>query len=115
MNTLVNGKSSKYVTAYPYDSAIDKGSNDLNKGSEANYLKNVKIYGDTIRETTIKSVFNGIGNWYDNFNSYLVSYECFFLRGGCLWNSMGDGMFAVTGNGGWYQNEVGFRSVLVSK
>ena len=52
MNSLINGKSSQYVTAYPFDSAVDKNGANLDTASAANYAKNTKIYGDGIRETS---------------------------------------------------------------
>lgn len=117
MNTLVNGKSSKYVTVYPYDSAIDNSSNDLDKSNKvsANYQKNIRIYGDAIRETSTNAGWYTDANWFKNFSTYPVAYECFLLRSAGLWNGTGAGLFTFMANGGWYQNEVGFRSVLVSK
>ncbi len=115
MNTLVNGKSSKYVTVYPYDSAIDNSANDFDKGCKANYLKNISIYGDAIREISTVTGRDVCTSWYNNYSVYLVLWECFSLKGGCLWNIAGSGLFAFASNGGWYQGEVGFRSVLVTK
>lgn len=115
MNTLVNGKSSKYVTVYPYDSAIDNSANDLDKGSRANYLKNIKIYGDAIRETSTNGGWGIRTSWYSAVSGYSTLYEVFFIRGGCLYSFLEAGLFSFGCNGGWYQNEVGFRSVLVTK
>ena len=115
MNTLVNGKSSKYVTVYPYDSAIDNSANDFDKGCKANYLKNISIYGDAIRVISTVTGRDVCTSWYNNYSVYQVLWECFSLKGGCLWNIPGSGLFAFASNGGWYQGEVGFRSVLVTK
>ena len=115
MNTLVNGKSSKYVTVYPYDSAIDNSANDFDKGCKENYLKNISIYRDVIRLISTVTVRYVSTFWYNNYSVYQVLWECFSLKGGCLWNIPGSGLFAFASNGGWYQGEVGFRSVLVTK
>ncbi len=115
MNTLVNGKSSKYVTVYPYDSTIDNSANDLDKSANANYQKNTRIYGDTIRETSTSSGMYSHTGWYNNYSIYPGLNEVFVIRGGCIWNFYEKGLFTFSHNGGWYQNEVGFRSVLVTK
>ena len=114
---LNNGKSTRYITVYPHDSSKDSTSitntdANLNTASQANYVKNTKIYGDGIRETSTAG--NGKSSWYSDYSYFAGLYYPFFLRGGYYGDTSGAGLFSFSrygGNSGYY---LGFRSVLVS-
>ena len=112
MNSLINGKSSKYVTVYPYDSSVDKTGANADTASAANYAKNTKIYGDGIRETSTAGT--GKTSWYTDYSYFPAVGIPFFSRGGFLWNGGAAGLFyfyRTYGNSGY---DSGFRSVLVA-
>ena len=91
MNSLINGKSSQYVTVYPYDSSVDKTGANLDTASAANYAKNTKIYGDGIRETSTAGT--GKTSWYTDY-SYVPAVDVpFSLRGGTFWYGEAAGLF----------------------
>ena len=113
-----NGKSTKYITVYPHDNAQDNVTitntvANLKIAKGANYIKNTKIYGDGIRETSTE----GIGNtsWYGAYSYYAGLYEPLFIRGGSYGGTSDAGLFAFAGKRvdssicNW-----GFRVVLVS-
>ena len=114
---LNNGKSTRYITVYPHDSSKDSTSitntdANLNTASQANYVKNTKIYGDGIRETSTAG--NGKSSWYSDNSSFAGLDNPFFGRGGTYGATSGAGLFFFTranGNSDYYG---GFRSVLVS-
>ena len=113
MNSLINGKSSQYVTAYPFDSAVDKNGANLDTASAANYAKNTKIYGDGIRETSTAGT--GKTSWYTDCSYFPAVNSLFSVRGGYCWATDGAGLFCFhrsTGNSLYYG---GFRSVLVAQ
>ena len=113
MNSLINGKSSQYVTVYPYDSSVDKTGANLDTASAANYAKNTKIYGDGIRETSTGGT--GKTSWYTDYSYFPAVGNPFGLRGGSLWDGGGAGLFVFYrdyGNSSFYG---GFRSVLVAQ
>ena len=118
MSELKNGKSTKYITVYPHDNAQDNVTitntvANLKIAKGANYIKNTKIYGDGIRETSTE----GIGNtsWYGAYSYYAGLYEPLFIRGGSYGGTSDAGLFAFAGKRvdssicNW-----GFRVVLVS-
>ena len=114
---LNNGKSTRSITVYPHDSSKDSTSitntdANLNTASQANYVKNTKIYGDGIRETSTAG--NGKSSWYSDNSSFAGLDNPFFGRGGTYGATSGAGLFFFTranGNSDYYG---GFRSVLVS-
>ena len=113
MNSLINGKSSKYVTVYPYDSSVDKTGANADTASAANYAKNTKIYGDGIRETSTAGT--GKTSWYTDYSYFPAVYCPFSGRGGSFWYGEGAGLFYFYrdyGNSGY---DGGFRSVLVAQ
>ena len=112
MNSLINGKSSQYVTAYPFDSAVDKNGANLDTASAANYAKNTKIYGDGIRETSTAGT--GKTSWYTDYSYFPAVNNPFSIRGGYFWDGEGAGLFYFYRNGGNSFYNVGFRSVLVA-
>ena len=113
MNSLINGKSSQYVTAYPFDSAVDKNGANLDTASAANYAKNTKIYGDGIRETSTAGTENT--SWYTDYSCFPAVSNPFSLRGAYLWGGEGAGLFCFSRDIGDSYFRNGFRSVLVAQ
>ena len=114
---LKNGKSTKYITVYPYDSSKDNTSisntgANLNTASQANYVKNTKIYGDAIRETSTAGT--GSNAWYSDTSYFTGLNSPFFIRGGAYNNKSGAGLFYFNRHIGNSVYAHGFRSVLVS-
>ena len=114
---LNNGKSTRYITVYPHDSSKDSTSikntdANINTASQANYVKNTKIYGDGIRETSTAGT--GKSSWYSDYSYFAGLNVPFFKRGGGYGDTSGAGLFCFSRvNGGSYYY-YGFRSVLVS-
>ena len=113
LNSLINGKSSQYVTAYPFDSAVDKDGANIDTASAANYAKNTQIYGDGIRETSTAGT--GKTSWNTDYSYFPAVYNPFSGRGGSLWYGEGAGLFCFYRNGGDSSFLYGFRSVLVAQ
>ena len=113
LNALNNGKSSKYVTAYPFDSSVDKNGANIDTASTANWKANTKIYGDGIRETSTAGT--GKTSWYTDFSYFPAVGSPFSGRGGHLWNGEGAGLFSFNRNNGNSSYYNGFRSVLVAQ
>ena len=113
MNSLINGKSSKYVTVYSYDSSVDKTWVNIDTASAANYAKNTKIYGDGIRETSTAGT--GKTSWYTDYSFFPAVSLPFSRRGGGLWDGEGAGLFCFTRDDGNSCYVSGFRSVLVAQ
>ena len=114
---LNNGKSTRYITVYPHDSSKDSTSitntdANLNTASQANYVKNTKIYGDGIRETSTAGT--GKSSWYSDYSYFAGLNNPFFKRGGNYGNTSGAGLFYFNRNNGTSNYSNGFRSVLVS-
>ena len=117
MADLNNGGSTKYITVYPHDSSKDNTSitntdANLNTASQANYVKNTKIYGDGIRETSTAG--NGKSSWYSDYSYFAGLNYPFFLRGGNYGDTSGAGLFFFYRGSGTSVYHNGFRSVLVS-
>ena len=113
LNALNNGKSSKYVTAYPYDLSVDKNGANMDTASTANWKANTKIYGDGIRETSTAGT--GKTSWYTDYSYFPAVYGPFSGRGGTLWDGEGAGLFYFYRHDGGNNCNVGFRSVLVAQ
>ena len=113
MNALNNGKSSKYVTVYPYDSSVDKDGANIDTASAANWKANTKIYGDGIRETSTAGT--GKTSWYGDYSYFLAINNPFSIRGGRFWEGDDTGLFFFTRNSGRSDFSLGFRSVLVTQ
>ena len=114
---LNNGKSTRYITVYPHDSSKDSTSitntdANLNTSSQANYVKNTKIYGDGIRETSTAGT--GKSSWYSDYSYFAGLYYPFFVRGGYYGHTSGAGLFFFHRPYGKSVYSSGFRSVLVS-
>ena len=117
MADLNNGGSTKYITVYPHDSSKDNTSisntdANLNTANQANYVKNTKIYGDGIRETSTAGT--GTTSWYSDYSYFAGLYAPFFVRGGSYGDTSGAGLFSFSRDNGHSGYDVGFRSVLVS-
>ncbi|MFR0822293.1 MAG: hypothetical protein ACLU84_07145 [Clostridia bacterium] len=109
-------QSTKYTTAYPFDSTTDNteiANNDenLNVAITNNYEKNTLIYGDGIRETSTAGT--GRTFWYEDFSYYPGLDNPFLTRGGYLWDNSGAGLFYFLRNNGYSAYQSGFRSILV--
>ena len=113
LNALNNGKSSKYVTAYPFDSSVDKNGANIDTASTANWKANTKIYGDGIRETSTAGT--GKTSWYTDYSYFPAVDGPFSKRGGSLWNGEGAGLFYFDRGNGDSNSRNGFRSVLVAQ
>ena len=113
LNALNNGKSSKYVTAYPFDSSVDKNGANIDTASTANWKANTKIYGDGIRETSTAGT--GKTSWYTDYSYFPAVDSPFSERGGRYWNGEGAGLFYFDCNSGGSGFNNGFRSVLVTQ
>ena len=113
LNALNNGKSSKYVTAYPFDSSVDKNGANIDTASTANWKANTKIYGDGIRETSTAGT--GKTSWYTDYSYFTAVISPFSLRGGNFWDGEGAGLFFFYRTDGNSYCDSGFRSVLVAQ
>ena len=114
---LNNGKSTRYITVYPHDSSKDSTSitntdANLNMASQANYVKNTKIYGDGIRETSTTGT--GGSSWYSDYSYFAGLSSPFFVRGNYYGSTNNTGLFAFNRYNGDSIYTGGFRSVLVS-
>ncbi|MFR8145156.1 MAG: hypothetical protein ACLU84_08820, partial [Clostridia bacterium] len=113
-NTLKTA-STKYTTAYPFDSNTDNtgitnNDTNLNTASVNNYKKNTLIYGDGIRETSTAGT--GSSSWYDDDSHYPGLYYPFSLRGGSFWDGSSAGLFYFARADGSSNYHNGFRAVL---
>ena len=113
LNALNNGKSSKYVTAYPFDSSVDKNGANIDTASTANWKANTKIYGDGIRETSTAGT--GKTSWYTDYSYFPAVNNPFSGRSGGLWDGEGAGLFYFGRSSGGSTFSAGFRSVLVAQ
>ena len=113
LNALNNGKSSKYVTAYPFDSSVDKNGANIDTASTANWKANTKIYGDGIRETSTAGT--GKTSWYTDYSYFPAVHGPFSLRGGTFWSGEGAGLYCFDRGNGYSGSYDGFRSVLVAQ
>ena len=108
--------STKYTMVYPHDSTVDNGSKDetqeyLNEVCNANYAKNIKIYGDAIRETSMAGT--GISSWQDDYSNFVSLSATLMLRGGGIWYSSHAGRFYFGRTDGCNYFNPGFRPVVV--
>ena len=113
-NTLRTA-STKYTTAYPFDSSTDNtgitnNETNLNTASTNNYKKNNLIYGDGIRETS--TVGTGSSSWHSDYSCYPGLNSPFSFRGGALWSGSSAGLFYFNCASGNSIFGLGFRAVL---
>ena len=106
------GVSTKYATVYPHDPEKDNNNSSIEIARIANYSKNVRIYGDAIRETS-KS---GEGNteWNSKLSNFMGFSDMFLCRGGDCFTGTKSGLFYIINHNGTSGFHTGFRSVLVS-
>ena len=112
MNSLVNGKSSQYVTVYPHNASVDKNGANIDTASQSNWEANKKIYGDGIRETSTAGT--GKNSWYTDYSYFPAVDAPFSERGGLYWDGEGAGLFYFFPGDGNSYFDAGFRSVLVA-
>jgi hypothetical protein len=97
-------ESTKYRTAYPYDS----GTSDA---YEANYVTAKAIYGDGVYETSTAG--NGSASWHSDYSHFPYSSDPFFIRGGHYSYGANAGVFAFSSTYGDASGGSGrFRVVL---
>ncbi len=103
--------STKYTMVYPHDSNVDNSKQtDLEVAGSANYAKNVKIYGDAIKETSTAG--NGTSSWKSDYSRFVGLKDPIFLRGGTFDNAVNAGIFHF-GRTGTNAYQGGFRAVIV--
>ena len=116
IKALDNGKSSKYVTLYPYDKEKNNtdayNENEVKEGKIAKYAKNIQIYGDAIRETSKAGIDNN--SWYSDLSHFLSCKESFFMQGGNYGYESKAGLFSFYSDNGDSAYPYGFRPVLVT-
>ena len=113
MNSLVNGKSSQYVTVYPHNASVDKNGANIDTASQSNWEANKKIYGDGIRETSTAGT--GKNSWHTDYSCFPAVISPFSTRGGYFWHGEGAGLFYFNRCNGSSNYGGGFRSVLVAQ
>ena len=114
---LNNGKSTKYITIYPTGETLGQtmaqaSQANYTTANQANYVKNTKIYGDGIRETSTAGTRKS--SWYSDYSYFAGLYGPFFFRGGKYGDTSGAGLFCFDRSAGHSLYSYGFRSVLVS-
>ena len=108
--------STKYTMVYPYDSNVDNNTKEentenLNAASSANYLKNTKIYGDAIRETSSDGASNS--TWNEGFLFFPGLNYAFIVKGGYFCDKTHVGTFSIYRNEGISSYHGAFRPVVV--
>ena len=105
-------ESTKYSTVYPHSDLDAEGTAEelKNTVSQENFEKNTKIYGDTMRETSL----TGTGNtsWYQDYSYYPALESPFTGRGGYYVHAAVAGLFISDYTDGTNGSFIGFRSVL---
>lgn len=103
---------------YPYDNNMDNNETENSEEniitvSELNYVKNTKIYGDAIRETSIAGTDRN--SWKGEDSSFAALKRPFIIRGGCSWDSDHAGIFYFFRNEGNNPSSLGggFRPVVI--
>ncbi len=96
MGDSLQTASTKYTMVYPFDSSVDNNTKtdneeNVNAASNANYAKNIKIYGDGIRE--VSSSGTGASSWKNDSSIFAGLHHPFVVKGGYFWNSSNAGIF----------------------
>ena len=104
-----NGRSTKWATAYPYDSSSDNNANNWTKYNS--YKSSTYGYGDAILETSTSG--SGTTSWNLDYSNFAYTSVSFFIRGGGYFNGSGAGMFCFGSTDGGCNCYYGFRVVLV--
>lgn len=102
--------STKYTTVYPHN---EGSSGNINTESENNYKTNTKIFGDVVRETSIRGI--EMMSWNSDYSNYPSLHNPFMERGGRFYNQKATGIFAYNRSDGYSYCDVGFRSALICK
>ena len=107
--------STKYITAYPFDSSTDNtgmtdNETNLNTASANNYKKNTLTYGDGIHETSTTGT--GSSSWYGDHSYYPGLSGPFLVRSGTFWDGSSAGLFCFSRHSGNSYYSYGFRAVL---
>ena len=114
---ILKTMSSEYTMVYPYDSNADNSTKvdnvDIDEASNANYIKNTKIYGDGIRETSKIGI--GDNSWEQKYSIYAGLNGPFIGKGGAFWYSSHAGRLCFTRGDGKSSYSIGFRPVVVPK
>lgn len=116
-NGTLKTSSTKYTTIYPNNEA---GITNLDTASQANFSLNTKIYGDSVRETTISTAGTSntgwnTSSWNSDYTAFPGLSRPFFERAGSIFSGNKNGVFAFTRDDGINSYERGFRAVLVAK
>ncbi len=110
-NGEMKKESTKYAMVYP--KGEKDGEDDDNEAVKSNYAANKRIFGDSIRETSIQEE-KGIKSWNNEISLFWGRYGVFTTRGWSYGaNSSGIHAF-IQGNGAPNFNS-GFRVVLINK
>ena len=104
-----NGRSTKYATAYPYDSSNDSYANNWTKYNS--YKSSTYGYGDAILETSTSG--SGFTSWNGDYSFFPITSAPFFTRGGGYDNGSCAGAFCFDLANGACVYIRGFRVVLV--
>ena len=115
-DNILQTKSTKYATVYPFNSEDDGSLNELNGEKfnllmNSNYKLNTKIFGDAIRETSKSGT--GATSWSNDISQYTAGTYNVFEHGGSYLYKNNSGIFNYrrTHGGSSYAN--GFRVVLI--
>ena len=120
-NILKTG-STKYTTVYPFNELDSEGNKvtNLDTASQQNFVANIKIYGDAIRETnngkagTSESGWN-YSSWWRDYSYFPALHMPFFSRGGDWGNGSRAGVYVFYRVNGYSGYNYGFRAVLINK
>ena len=83
-----NNRSTKWATAYPYDSSNDTNTTNWTKYNS--YKSSTYGYGDAILETSTSG--SASTSWNGDYSGFPFSSP-FFIRGGCYYSGSTAGMF----------------------
>ena len=103
-----NGRSTKWATAYPYDSSNDSFNAHWTKYNS--YKSSTYGYGDAILETSTSGC--NYTSWNGDYSSFPCTSAPFFLRGGSCYSGSAAGAFSFFFTYGKCAYNYGFRVVL---
>ena len=106
----INNRSTRWATAYPYDSSNDRYANNWTK---YNSFKSATYgFGDAILETSTSG--SGYTSWNEDYSYFPIMNNPFFGRGGNYNVGSGSGAFFFSYALGYCSFACGFRAVLVA-
>ncbi len=113
---VLNTKSTKYTMVYPDDNTLDNSEilnteENMIKACQANYEKNIKVYGDGVRE--ISENGNGNTSWNAESSNFIGLYYPLILNGGDFWDNSITGSFFFSHTGGESHFHGGFRTIVI--